>query len=134
MDDALKQLVWDRAGDSCEYCQLPQHFDILPFQIDHIIAVKHHGATSADNLALSCFNDNSYKGPNIAGIDLVTGELTPLYHPRRDRWSDHFEWVGPTLIGRTAVGRTTIDVLNINLPERVEYRRLLIQSGVLRLE
>lgn len=67
MDDALKQLVWDRAEDTCEYCRLPQRLDILPFQIDHVIAVKHQGATSADNLALCCYNDNSYKGPTSPG-------------------------------------------------------------------
>jgi hypothetical protein len=132
MDDALQELVWDRAADTCEYCRLPQQFDLLPFQIDHIIAVKHHGPTTADNLALCCYNDNAYKGPNIAGIDPVTGEITRLFHPRRDEWKKHFAWNGPELVGRTAIGRTTIDVLNINLPERVEHRRLLIQAGVLR--
>jgi hypothetical protein len=134
MDEALRQLVWDRAADTCEYCRLPQRFDILPFQIDHIIAVKHHGPTWADNLALCCYNDNAHKGPNIAGIDPAGGEVTRLFNPRRDDWNEHFAWNGPEFVGRTAIGRTTIDVLNINLPERVEHRRLLIQVGVLRPE
>ena len=130
MDEALRQLIWDRAQDACEYCHLPQRFDILPFQIDHIIAQKHHGPTASDNLALCCYNDNSYKGPNIAGIDPETGEVTRLFHPRRDSWEEHFRWAGPVLVGRTAIGRTTIDVLAINLPERVEHRRLLLLAGV----
>jgi hypothetical protein len=134
MDEVLRQLVWDRAGDTCKYCRLPQRFDILPFQIDHIIAVKHHGQTAADNLALCCYNDNTHKGPNIAGIDPPTGQVTRLFNPRRDAWHDHFAWNGPELVGRSPIGRTTIDVLNINLPERVEHRRLLIQAGVLRPE
>jgi hypothetical protein len=132
MDEALRQLVWDRAADTCEYCQLPQQFDILPFQIDHIIALKHHGPTAPDNLALCCYNDNAYKGSNIAGIDPVTGEVMRLFNPRQDDWNMHFAWNGPELVGRTAIGRTTIDVLNINLPERVEHRRVLMQSGVFR--
>jgi hypothetical protein len=134
MDDALRQLVWKRAGDICEYCGLPQQFDILPFQLDHVIAMKHHGPTSAENLALSCYNDNAHKGPNIAGIDPVTGEITRLFNPRRDDWKEHFAWDGPELVGLSPIGRTTIDVLNMNLPERVEHRRLLSQAGVLRLE
>ncbi len=134
MDDALRQLVWKRAGDTCEYCRLPQRLDILPFQLDHVIAPKHHGPTSAENLSLSYYNDNAYKGPNIAGIDPVTGALTRLFNPRRDDWKEHFAWDGLDLIGRTPIGRTTIDVLNINLPERVEHRRLLVQAGVLRIE
>jgi hypothetical protein len=134
MDEALWQLVWDRAKGICEYCRLPQYFDILPFQIDHIIAHKHHGPTAPDNLALCCLSDNVHKGPNIAGIDPVTGEVTRLFHPRRDTWAEHFAWKGPEILGRTPIGRTTIDVLNMNLFDRVEHRRLLLQAGALLLE
>jgi hypothetical protein len=56
------------ATSACEYCRLPQAFSLLPFQIDHIIAQKHGGKTVAANLALSCFYDNSFKGPNVAGL------------------------------------------------------------------
>jgi hypothetical protein len=130
MDASLRLLVWQRASNTCEYCRVPQQFDALPFQVDHIIAEKHHGPTAEDNLALSCYADNAYKGPNIAGIDPETGQLTPLFHPRQDEWNTHFEWNGPVVVGRTAIGRATIDVLKINLSERVEHRRLLIISGV----
>jgi hypothetical protein len=130
MDDTLRQLVWERAGYACEYCRLPQQLDVLPFQIDHVLAVKHHGPTTADNLALSCYNDNAHKGPNIAGLDPQTAELTRLFNPRADVWEAHFRWHGPVLVGRTAIGRTTIDVLDINHPERVEHRRLLMQAGL----
>jgi hypothetical protein len=41
MDDALQELVWKRAADTGEYCHVPQRFDILPYQIDHVIAIKH---------------------------------------------------------------------------------------------
>jgi len=131
MDETLRQLVWQRAGNACEYCHIPQQFDVLPFQIDHIIAEKHHGPTVEDNLALSCYADNAYKGPNIAGIDSLTGQLTRLFHPRQDEWGAHFEWNGPVVLGRTAIDRTTIDVLKINLLERVEHRQLLVTGGIL---
>ena len=94
MDEILRQRVWDRAQGACEYCHIPQRFDILPFQIDHIIAQKHHGPTVGENLALCCYSDNSYKGPNIAGIDPYRGEVTRLFHPRRDVWDEHFQWDG----------------------------------------
>ena len=57
MHEALKRLVWDRALNCCEYCRLPQSLDVLPFQIDHVIAEQHHGPTVAENLALSCLNE-----------------------------------------------------------------------------
>ena len=129
MQADLLELVWQRANRRCEYCGFPAEWAYQPFQIDHIIAEKHDGQTVADNLALACFDCNSYKGPNIAGFDPETGELSRLYHPRRDRWRDHFVWEGPRLIGRTAIGRTTIRVLQINNPDALNVRRLLLAVG-----
>jgi hypothetical protein len=86
--------------------------------------------TAPENLALCCLHCNCHKGPNIAGIDPVTGELTRLFHPRRDRWRDHFEWHGPELIGRTPVGRATVSVLAINHPDYVAVRHALIAEGL----
>ena len=69
---------------------MPQKYDVLPFQIDHIISLKHRGSSDAANLDLSCCNCNAYKGPNIAGIDPDTDGVTRLFHPRCDQWNEHF--------------------------------------------
>jgi hypothetical protein len=100
----------------------------LPFQFDHIISEKLHGPTSAANLALSCEHCNSHKGPLAAGH--LEGKHVRLFHPRTDQWSEHFEWSGPFLVGKTDIGRVTIDVLMINRPDRVEVRRALIEEGI----
>ena len=104
----------------------------MPFEIDHIIARKHRGRTAAGNLAVTCIYCNAYKGPNIAGLDPATGKLTRLYHPRRHKWPAHFRWEGGELVGRTAIGRATIEVLQINLPSLVALRETLLEDG--RLE
>lgn len=130
MDEALIQLVWQRAGHRCEYCQLPQAYSTLAFEIDHIIARKHGGLATPGNLALACFFCNSYKGPNIAGVDRRSGKIVRLFHPRRHKWSWHFRWDGSILIGRTPIGRATIAVLNINEPEAVATRAALIDAGL----
>lgn len=82
------------------------------------------------NLALSCFYCNSFKGPNIAGLDPLTGILSPLFHPRQQEWTEHFRWEGAQLIGLTATGRTTIEVLGINGADFVLLRMSLIREGV----
>jgi hypothetical protein len=128
MDPALQKLVWLRAESRCEYCQFPADVALLPFQIDHIIAEKHGGTAVSDNLALSCERCNSHKGPNIAGY--LDGRHVRLFNPRRDRWSDHFAWNGPNLVGKTAIGKVTIDVLAINLRYRVAIRTALIEEGI----
>ena len=130
MNASVRQFVFDRAGRRCEYCRLEQVFHDLPFQIEHIIAKKHKGDDDEENLALSCYNCNAFKGPNIAGIDPQSQQLTRLFHPRRDRWEEHFSWVGCELVGSTDVGRTTIEVLRINNEESIALRRLLIALGV----
>ncbi len=128
MDSALEQLVWQRADAAYEYCQFPQVLSAIPFEIDHIISRKHDGKTTAGNLALSCFYCNSYKGPNISGIDPVTHRIVPLFHPRRQKWSRHFQWYGARLIGKTAAGRATIAVLEINEPRALRTRQSLIEE------
>jgi hypothetical protein len=134
MDESLRQFVFERAQRLCEYCRLADEFDPLPFCVDHIIAQQHHGPTIPSNLASSCFSCNTSKGPNIAGIDPETADLTRLFHPRRDIWSEHFVWNGPALRALTAIGRVTLYVLDINDPVRVEHRRLLIEEGVFPVE
>ncbi len=130
MDAALIRLVWKRAEDCCEYCQLSQEWDEIPFEIDHIISKKHQGPTVAGNLALSCFRCNSFKGSDISGRDRNTRKLTPLFNPRRHKWARHFRWQGAYLIGRTPVGRVTVALLHINDRYRVELREQLIEEGV----
>ena len=72
---------------------------------------------------------NSHKGPNIAGIDPKRKRLTKLFNPRRHKWTRHFRWDGPYLVGRTAVGRVTVAVLAMNDPEAVEVRAALVEEG-----
>jgi HNH endonuclease len=129
MNAALDRLVWQRAKWWCEYCQLPQAFSPLPHAIDHIIARQHHGPTQADNLALACFFCNSYKGPNISGLNPRTGRRVRLFNPRKDRWAGHFQWRGPVLTGRTHTGSVTIALLEINRFEAVDFREYLIREG-----
>lgn len=130
MEKRLVELVWSRACECCEYCQLPQAFDPLRFQIDHVIAEQHLGPTTEDNLALACYACNHHKGPNIAGFDPLTQSIVPLFHPRHDSWTEHFRWNGPRLTGTTPEGRVTVHVLAINLDLRVALRRALIDERV----
>jgi hypothetical protein len=76
-----------------------------------------------------CSFCNSYKGANIAGRDPKTRKITPQFNPRRHKWSRHFRWNGPVLMGRTSIGRTTVAVLNINEPRAVATRAALIEAG-----
>jgi hypothetical protein len=129
MDRALEELVWRRARFQCEYCHMPQGHEEFGHQIDHVIARKHGGPTAAGNLALACFPCNNHKGSDLAGVDPITRKLTKLFNPRRHKWERHFRWQGPYLVGKTAIGRTTIRVLEINDQARVDLRQVLLEGG-----
>jgi 5-methylcytosine-specific restriction endonuclease McrA len=58
MDTSLAEFVQERARQCCEYCGMPQAYDELPFEIDHVVAEQHGGKTVASNLALACFACN----------------------------------------------------------------------------
>jgi 5-methylcytosine-specific restriction endonuclease McrA len=81
---ALRRQVYERAKGCCEYCLIPDVATFVPYEIDHIIAEKHCGRTESENLALTCTQCNKHKGSDLASIDLETGEIVPLYHPRQD--------------------------------------------------
>jgi hypothetical protein len=126
----FRQQVAARAAYQCEYCRLSERYTSVPFQVDHVIAEKHEGKTSLENLAYACLHCNAFKGPNIAGRDPVTNEIVRLFDPRRDSWDEHFEWEGPVLKARTAIGRVTVAVLRINLPYRVAVRASHMEEGL----
>lgn len=130
----MREVVRQRAQNACEYCQLPQRASILPHQIDPIIARQHLGSDEDDNLCLCCLRCNLKKGPNIATTDPIQppGEyqIVALFHPRRQRWQDHFELREDGRIeGLTAVGRATVRLLNFNADERLQLRRQLMREG-----
>ena len=130
MDESLRSHIRRRADDACEYCRLPQAASpIVRFHIEHIIARQHRGRTESDNLALACSHCNFHKGPNIAGLDPVDGQLMPLFHPRRNRWTEHFAWDGTLVVGLTPTGRATVDLLAMNDWQRVEVRENLQMLG-----
>lgn len=90
--------------------------------IEHIIPKFHGGTDALSNLALACIDCNLFKGANLSGIDPQTKRVTKLFHPRLQRWEEHFEWGGPYLRGKTAVGRATIQVLNMNSEDQLALR------------
>jgi hypothetical protein len=123
MNAATRRLVCRRAKFCCEYCGLHQdQSPLAALHVEHILPRKHGGSDGLDNLALACIDCNLHKGSNVAGYDPETGRLTELFHPRRQSWQEHFERQGAMIVGKTSIGRTTIEVLQLNAEERLQLR------------
>lgn len=125
----LRQLVSTRAGMRCEYCLYPESASFLSFEVEHIVAEKHGGATVEDNLALACPYCNRFKGTDLGSLDPDSGLLTPFYNPRRQRWAEHFQRDGALIRPLTPEGRVTVAILQLNHPDRITERQRLVETG-----
>jgi hypothetical protein len=125
ISDALRRQVENRANRCCEYCLLPADLSFYPHEVDHVIALKHDGVTTADNLAYACWRCNRYKGTDLGSFEPTTGEFSFLFNPRTQQWSDHFRLQNAQIEGLTPEGRTTVHLLRLNNNERIAERRRL---------
>ncbi|HVV81503.1 MAG TPA: HNH endonuclease signature motif containing protein [Kofleriaceae bacterium] len=121
----LRRLVTERAGARCEYCLLPEALALHRHEPDHIVPRQHGGDTSAENLALACMRCNRHKGPNVGSFDPATGVLVRFFHPRLDRWTEHFRFDGVRIEALTAEGRVTVKILRLHDEDRLVERALM---------
>lgn len=127
-----RQIVAERAQHCCEYCRCPARFATQSFSVEHIQPQSQSGKTTLDNLALACQGCNAHKYTKIDGYDPATGEVVPLYHPRQQKWSDHFSWSNDfsLIIGLTPTGRVTVETLQLNRAGLVNLRQVLYAVNV----
>jgi hypothetical protein len=97
----------------------------------HIEHIEPNGGNALDNLCLSCSSCNLSKATAITARDPITKEITLLFNPRKQIWSDHFEWAESGLIlrGKTPVARATIERLKMNQERLVRAHGNWIEAG-----
>ena len=127
-----KQAVIERAHRCCEYCRSQMRYATQTFSIEHLFPEQLGGKTTLDNLALSCQGCNNHKFTKTTAVDPVSREIVPLYHPRKQRWHDHFAWTQnfTVVLGLTPTGRATVQALHLNREGLLNIRQLLFEKGV----
>ena len=128
---ALREAVVRRANGCFEYCRSHVRFAPQAISIEHIIPRSLGGATTLVHLAFACQGCNNHKYTKTHGTDPLGGAVVPLFHPRRDTWTEHFIWSDDysLMIGRTPSGRATVEALRLNHPGVVGLRRVLFEVG-----
>lgn len=125
----LRRIVIARSRRRCEYCLIHEDDTYLGCQVDHVIAEKHGGPTTIDNLSYACTFCNRAKGTDLGSIAEVTGTLVRFFNPRTDTWADHFRLVGGWIQPTTEIGEVTSRILGFNDPERLLEREALRRVG-----
>lgn len=125
LPDELRARVVEADRRACAYCRTGELVSGIPLTIDHIVPVARGGATRFENLCLACRTCNEFKATAVAATDPLTQETVSLFHPRQQRWPDHFAWSpdGAKVEGRTAIGRATVVALRMNGALIVAARR-----------
>ena len=120
------------ANGYCEYCLYPESYASDFFHFDHIIAISKGGKSVLLNIARSCGRCNGLKSFNIEHFDPLTGQKMPLFNPRINIWTEHFQWSDDDLLilGQTPTGRATADLLQLNRGNVVNMRQLLKNAGL----
>ena len=127
----LRQRVIERAQGCCEYCRSQSAYATQSFSVEHILPRARGGTTTLDNLAQACQGCNNHKYDKTEARDPVSGQIVPLFHPRRDHWDEHFTWSDDftLIVGLTPTGRATIETLLLNREGVVNLRQLLYTIG-----
>ena len=73
------------------------------------------------------------KGSDLASIDPDNEKIVRLYRPNYDRWTEHFRLKAGEVSPLTAIGRVTVRLLQLNRPERVAERHLLLAANLLKV-
>src|SRR5262245_2235659 len=130
MPRGLRQSVRERAEGRCEYCRFHEnHLPFWPFHLEHVVVRQHGGTDNLANLAWDWPRCNALKGTNLSAMDPDSAEVVRLFHPRTDRWGEHFELRGKRIVGVTPVGRATVWLLQMNTEERLDLRGMLLEEG-----
>lgn len=128
----LDRRIRERARNRCGYCRSPQHLVMARLEIEHIIPIAKGGTDDESNLWLACPLCNGHKSDKTHAVDPETGETVPLFHPRTQIWSEHFQWTedGLRVVGKTATGRATVYALHLSDdPAALEVRSYWVLAG-----
>lgn len=114
-----------RAGHRCEYCRAPEVVFNFPFEVEHIIPVSRGGLDTEPNWALACRSCNLRKAMHLSGVDPESQAVARLFHPRGDRWQQHFQLdlESGRIEGLSIIGKATVARLEMNSPSQIAARR-----------
>ncbi|MGC9998285.1 MAG: HNH endonuclease [Terriglobia bacterium] len=122
--EELSREVRARARARCQYCLMHESLQGATFHIEHIVPQSKGGVSDMGNLALACPGCNLHKACKTTVVDPASGKEVRLFHPVQQLWPEHFRFKGFQIEGLTAVGRATVEALNLNHSRRQRIRQV----------
>jgi len=127
----IRRRIATQADFRCGYCLTSERLTGIRLTLDHIIPIAAGGRTTENNLWVACRPCNEFKGVQTHAQDPDSNKRVPLFNPRFQQWHEHFQWNadGNRIIGITAIGRATVEALQLNRDLIVHARRRWVKVG-----
>lgn len=127
----LQRQIRSQFSNCCAYCQTAEALTVTTFELEHIQPLSADGKTTFENLCLACPSCNRHKAARQTAIDPDTNLEERLFHPYKQKWTDHFCWNNDSteIIGLTPTGRATIRALKMNRDQLIRVRRMWVSLG-----
>ncbi|MBD2494583.1 HNH endonuclease [Nostoc sp. FACHB-280] len=127
----LQRQIRECFGECCAYCRTAEFLTAMTFEFEHIRPLSVGGETVFKNLCFACPSCNRYKADRQSAIDPQSGETVALFHPQEQVWQEHFAWdeSRTQMNGLTAIGRATIEALQMNRKALVRARAMWVKLG-----
>jgi hypothetical protein len=77
----------------------------------------------------ACACCNNAKGTDLGAWVGQPPKLVQLFHPRSDRWAEHFQLLGARIEPVNPVGEATVKLLQVNHDTRLREREILALVG-----
>ncbi len=127
----LRRQVREQFKNCCAYCGTAESLTVAIFEVEHIVPRAKGGETTLTNLCLACPSCNRYKSTQQTATDPSTKQITSLFNPQQDVWTDHFAWNEDftEIVGSTTTGRVTVTALRMNRAQLIRVRRMWVKMG-----
>lgn len=127
----IRRIVMEQSRGRCAYCLSQTQLTGTSLTLEHIIPASAGGKSEPGNLCLACWECNLQKNKRTRGLDPQTGRRVLLFHPKQQKWTNHFRWSADslTIIGKTSTGRATITTLQLNREHLVRARQVWVLTG-----
>lgn len=127
----VRKEVVDRARHRCQYCLVLEAVIGPLLEIDHVVPRSKGGTDDKSNLVAACPHCNSRKSNRVTAMDVESGVDVPLFNPLIENWDEHFAWQenGTEIVGLSAIGRATVNALEMNHPAMIAARAVWVAAG-----
>jgi hypothetical protein len=123
MSPKVREQVQTRAKFMCEFCKIPDSLGFVDFDVDYIEKLTGRANEDMENLAWVCLPCMYFKRQSLSAMEAGTIKPTEIFQPRQKWWTAHFRLSEGLAVPKTTIGRATVFLVKINLPQTSMLRK-----------